>query len=126
MQRWENGLHNVTSRDQLVAIIKNTQKFVSDIREVRLFVARDSQDVFALYLVDAGVGSATITAHVMERIQIQNGLITTLEVLQCDGGPAETSMGTATDITGNLDVAICARANPAVPAGLSLPLGSLL
>ena len=120
VQRWENGLHNVATRSQLVAELKNAETFVADIRDVRLFVGRGGQNVFAMYLVDAGLNrQLSVTAHVIERFGISHGLITQIEVVQCDGGPGEVARGTTTDITGTLDVALCVRANPPVPAGLA-------
>jgi hypothetical protein len=115
VQRWENGLHNVSTRAQLVAEIKSTQLTVTDIRQVRFYAARDGHNVFAMYLVDGGVGSLSLTAHVIERIGIAHGLINQIEVVQCTGGPNENSMGNITDPTGTLDLALCVRVNPAVP-----------
>ena len=115
VQRWENGLHNVSSRAELVAEIKSTQLTVTALRQVRLFPARDGHNVFAMYLVDGGVGAVSLTAHVIERIGISHGLIDQIEVVQCIGGPHEDSMGKITDLTGTLDLALCVRVNPAVP-----------
>ena len=115
VQRWENGLHNVSSRAELVAEIKSTQLTVTALRQVRLFPARDGHNVFAMYLVDGGVGAVSLTAHVIERIGISHGLINQIEIVQCTGGPHESSMGDITDPTGTLDLALCVRVNPAVP-----------
>jgi hypothetical protein len=115
VQRWENGLHNVSSRAELVAEIKSTQRTAIDLRQVRLYPSRDGHNVFAMYLVDGGVGSVSLTSHVIERIGISHGRIDQIEVVQCSGGPHEDSMGKITDPTGTLDLALCVRLNPAVP-----------
>jgi hypothetical protein len=64
-----------------------------------------------------------VTAHVIERFGISQGLITQIEVVQCDGGLGELARGTSTDIPGALDLALCVRANPPIPAGLARDRG---
>lgn len=123
VQKWENGIHNATTRTELVAAIKTTQSLLASIRDVRLFVARGGQDVFAMYLADGGLSKEIgLTSHVIERIGITNGLITEIEIVQCIGGPGDQSRPKAHTLTG-LDFALCLRGPRVVvdPPGLSLP-----
>jgi hypothetical protein len=115
VQRWELGLHNVSNRAELVAESKSIQLTVTDVRQIRLYAALDGHNVRAMYLVDGGVGSLSLTAHVIGRIGISHGLIDQLEVVRCSGGPHESSMGNITDPTGTLDLALCVRVTPGVP-----------
>jgi hypothetical protein len=114
VQRWENGVHNVINRQQLVSEIKVTQIAVADIRDVRLYPTRGGNDVFAMYLADGGLSrQASITAHVVERFHISHGLITQIEVVECAGGPNEQSFPAPVDPISALDLNVCLRA--AVP-----------
>jgi hypothetical protein len=109
VQKWENGVHNAVGRTALVAGIKNTQPLLARIRDIRLFVTRSRRDVFAMFLADGGVGSQPLfTSHVIERIGIQRGLITQLEIVNCIGGVHDQARPKAKDPTG-LDFALCTR-----------------
>jgi hypothetical protein len=110
VQRWENGVHNVSTRAQLVAEIRTAQLEITGIRDVRLFPDRSGENVFAMYLVDGGlVKGVSVTSHVIERVGISNGLIAQIEVVECIGGPNEQSMPKVQDPSGALDLNICVR-----------------
>lgn len=84
--RNENGIIIDRNKAEAIANLKATSFLVTGLREIRLFpvVAGNNltvpAQVFALFLVDSQAGAVS---HVMERIQIQNGLITEVEILNC-------------------------------------------
>jgi hypothetical protein len=107
VQRWENGVHNATNRAELVRDIKHTQTLVAGIRDVRLFAARSGTDVFAMYVVDGGLTKQlSVTSHVIEHFEVRHGEITSLDVVECMGGPGEQSRPRQNS---GEDFALCAR-----------------
>lgn len=115
VQKWENGVHNATSRPELVAAIKATQVLVAGIRDLRLYPERGGHAIFAVYLADGGVGPVSLTSHVMERLEVRHGLITSLEIVECTGGPAEEARPPGKAPAAALDFALCAR-GPRLPS----------
>ena len=109
VQKWENGIHNAVGRSELVAGMKATQLLLVRIRDLRVFAARNGRDVFVMYLADGGAaGEPVFTSHVLERIGVRDGLIRQLEVVDCIGGPNDTSRPKGKALT-TYDFGLCAR-----------------
>jgi hypothetical protein len=84
--RTENGYDTGDSGPQIANDLATNPQYliVHDIRDVRWFV--DGDQAIAMYLLDAAVpdlGTHFATTHLAERFQVENGLITQIEAIDC-------------------------------------------
>lgn len=84
--RTENGVDTGDSGAGIANDLQTNPQFllIKDIRDVRWFV--DGDNAIALYLIDTsvlGTGLPVATAHVAERFQVEQGLITQIEAFYC-------------------------------------------
>jgi hypothetical protein len=84
--RTENAVDTGDSGAQIANDLQTNPQYqlISGIRNVRWFV--DGDNAIAMYLLDTavpGTGVHAATAHLAERFQVQNGLITQIEAFYC-------------------------------------------
>ena len=84
--RTENGVDTGDSGPAIAKDLATNPQYlvVHDIHDVRWFVSGD--EAFALYLLDAAVpvvGTHFATSHIAERFQVEGGLITQIEAIDC-------------------------------------------
>lgn len=84
--RTENGVDTGDSGPAIAKDLATNPQYlvVHDIHDVRWFVSGD--EAIALYLLDAAVpvlGTHFATTHIAERFQVEGGLITQIEAIDC-------------------------------------------